>query len=204
VAILASNFAISLITSAGGGTSVVRGDYLASLFNLAFLKIMKQHWLGDARQDSSTKNMSENLQPQPRNSSPLARRMMIYAAVVLVVFLLGFVPMWLQTRAVSNKLAETEHQLTLVRMQDNLASAVIDARRGDYEPARQAASQFYTSMRAELDKGDVSNFTKAQRDGVQPLLASRDGIITLLARSDPASVDRLADLYTAYRKIMNG
>ena len=148
--------------------------------------------------------MSENLQPQPRNSSPLARRMMIYAAVLLVVFLLGFVPMWLQARAASNKLAETEHQLTLVRMQDNLASAAIDARRGDYEPARQAASQFYTSMRAELDKADVSNFTKAQRDGVQPLLAGRDGVITLLARSDPASADRLADLYTAYRKIMSG
>ena len=40
--------------------------------------------------------------------------------------------------------------------------------------------------------------------GVQPLLASGDGVITLLARSDPASADRLADLYTAYRKIMSG
>lgn len=147
--------------------------------------------------------MSENVQPKPTNSS-LVRRVMIYAAVLLVVFLLGFVPMWLKARASTSKLAETDHQLTLVRMQNNLASAVIDARRGDYEPARQAASQFYTSLSAELDKGDASNYTKAQRDGMQPLFAGRDEVITLLARSDPASADRLSDLYTAYRKIMNG
>ena len=38
---------------------------------------------------------------------------------------------------------------------------------------------------------------------MQPLFAGRDEIITLLARSDPASADRLSDLYVAYRKVMN-
>ena len=99
---------------------------------------------------------------------------------------------------------ETEHQLILVRMQSNLASAAIDARRGDYEPARQVASQFFTTLRAEIDKGETSNFTQAQRQGMQPLFAGRDEIITLLARSDPASADRLSDLYVSYRRIMNG
>jgi hypothetical protein len=89
-------------------------------------------------------------------------------------------------------------------MQGNLASAVIDARRGDYEPARQAASQFFTSLRAEIDKGDASDLTQAQRAGLPPLFAGRDEVITLLARSDPAAADRLADLYVAYRKVMNG
>ncbi len=130
-------------------------------------------------------------------------RFIIYAGVILITFLLGFVPMWLKARTASSSLANTEHQLLLVRMQRDLASAVIDARRGDYEPARQAASQFYTSLRAEIDKGDTSSFTQAQRHGMQPMFAGRDEIITLLARSDPASADRLSDLYVAYRKIMN-
>jgi hypothetical protein len=39
---------------------------------------------------------------------------------------------------------------------------------------------------------------------VQPLLAGRDEIITLLARSDPASADRLSELYVAYRKAVGG
>ena len=147
--------------------------------------------------------MSEEVYPKPVKSTPAAQRFLIYAGVLLVVFLLGFVPMWLKARAATGSLIETEHQLVLVRVQSNLASAVIDARRGDYEPARQAASQFFTSLRAEIDKGDTSNFSPAQRQGMQSLFAGRDEIITLLARSDPASADRLSDLYVAYRKIMN-
>lgn len=89
-----------------------------------------------------------------------------------------------------------------MRMQNNLATAVIDARRGDYEPARQAASQFFISTRAEIDMGEASNFTQAQRQGLQPLLAGCDEVITLLARSDPASAERLSDLYVSYRQVM--
>ena len=148
--------------------------------------------------------MSENAQPKPVNSSPVIRRIIIYAGVVLVVFLLGFVPMWLRSRSATSRLVESEHQLVLARMQNELATAVIDAKRGDYEPARQATSQFFTALRAEIDKGNTSSLTQAQREGLQPLFAGRDELITLLARSDPASADRLSDLFVAYRKIMNG
>jgi hypothetical protein len=132
------------------------------------------------------------------------RRLGIYGGVLLFGFLLGFVPMWLQARASAAKLADAERRLTLAGMQGDLASAAIDARRGDYEPARQSASRFFTSLRAEIDKGDTSYFTQAQRAGAQPLLAGRDEIITLLARSDPASADRLSEVYVAYRKAVTG
>ena len=148
--------------------------------------------------------MSEDLEHKPVKSTPALRRFAIYGAVLLVVFLLGFVPMWLKARQSAGSLAEANHQLTLVRMQNNLASAVIDARRGDYEPARQAASQFFTSISTELDKGGASDFTQAQRQGLPPLLDGRDEVITLLSRSDPASADRLSDLYVVYRKAMAG
>jgi hypothetical protein len=148
--------------------------------------------------------MSEDVEPVSTKSTPVMPRILIYAGVLLVVFLLGLVPMWLQARATAGKLADAERQLTLVRMQNNLASAAIDARRGDYEPARQSASQFFTSLRAEIDKGEASAFTQTQRSGMQPLFDGRDEIITLLARSDPASADRLSDLYVAYRKTVGG
>jgi len=154
--------------------------------------------------------MIEEVEPGSHNSTPvgrstpLVRRFIIYAGVLLFGFLLGFVPMWLQARASAARLADVERRLTLVGMQGDLASAAIDARRGDYEPARQTVSQFFTSLRAEIDKGDTSYFTQAQRAGVQPLFDGRDEIITLLARSDPASADRLSDLYVAYRKTVGG
>ncbi|MFN2513954.1 MAG: hypothetical protein ABR568_21375 [Pyrinomonadaceae bacterium] len=148
--------------------------------------------------------MSEDVQTKPVKSSPVMQRFIIYAGVALIIFLLGFVPMWLKARAATSSLDEREHQLMLVRMQSNLASAVIDARRGDYEPARQGASEFFTSLRSEIEKGNTSNFTPAQRQAMEPLFAGRDEIITLLARSDPTSAGRLSDLYVSYRRIMNG
>ena len=148
--------------------------------------------------------MSRDVEPQLVKSKSPIPRFVIYVGVLLLVFLLGFVPMWLKARGTSNTLAKTEQQLVLAKMQNSLGSAVIDARRGDYEPARQGVSQFFTSLRAELDKGDASNLTPAQRVSMQPLLAGRDEIITLLARSDPASADRLSELYVAYRKGVNG
>ena len=87
-------------------------------------------------------------------------------------------------------------------MENTLASAAIDARRGDYEPARQSASNFFTSLRAEIDKGNDSFLSRTQIAELQPVLAPRDEIITLVSRSDPASADRLSDLYVSCRRIM--
>ena len=131
------------------------------------------------------------------------RRLFIFAVLLLVVFLLGFVPMWLKSRECSSSLSEVEHQLSLAGIQNTLASAVIDARRGDYESARQAASNFFTFLRAETERGADSALSQAQKDGAQPLFTQRDRIITLLARGDAASADLLSDLYVSYRKLVN-
>ena len=147
--------------------------------------------------------MSDDTQPKPIKANSLTRRVTIYAGLLLVASLLGFVPMWLKYRECSASLSETEQQLSLARRQNTLASAVIDARRGDYEPARQAASDFFTSLRTETDRGNESALSQVQREGVQALFNQRDEIITLLARSDPAALDRLSDLYVSYREIMN-
>jgi hypothetical protein len=147
--------------------------------------------------------MSDDTQPKPIKANSLTRRVTVYAGLLLVASLLGFVPMWLKYRECSASLSEAEQQLSLARRQNTLASAVIDARWGDYEPARQAASDFFTSLRTETDRGKESALSQGQREGVQALFNQRDEIITLLARSDPAALDRLSDLYVSYREIMN-
>lgn len=149
--------------------------------------------------------MSEDFQPKPaRQPTPLIQRILISAVVLLIVFLLGFVPMWLKARGSAAELATAQNQLTLARLQSSLASATIDARRGEYEPARQAVSNFFTALTAETDKSTGSALTDSQKQNIQSLFAGRDEVITLLARSDPAAADRLADLYASYRKVMSG
>ena len=131
------------------------------------------------------------------------KRIAIYAAVLLGAFLLGLVPMWLAASGRAWERDAARRELRLSQARGNLASAAIDARRGDYEPARQATSEFFTSLRNQVDAaGGDSDLTPAQRDSLRPLLDQRDDLITLLARSDPASADRLSDLYVSYRKAL--
>lgn len=131
------------------------------------------------------------------------KRIGIYAAIALVIFLLGLVPMWLKASDNASQRDAAQRELRLSQMQNNLAAAAIDARRGDYEPARQTASDFFTALRNQADASNESALTDKQRNDVRPMLQQRDDIITLLARSDPASADRLSDLYVAYRKAVS-
>jgi len=146
--------------------------------------------------------MSEEVQPKPVRTTSSIRRVSIYAGLLLVVFLLGFVPTWLKSREYSSRLSEVEHRLGMALIENTLASTVIDARHGDYESARKAASLFFNSLRAEIDKGNDSALSQTQREGMSPLFIPRDEIITLLARSEPASADRLSELYVSYRRII--
>jgi len=144
--------------------------------------------------------MSENWQSRTTHR---IRRLVIYVALLLLAFLLGFVPMWIKSRECASRLAEAERQSSLARMENSLVSAAMDARRGDFETARVAASDFFTVLRAATSTDVDSVLSQTQKDGAQPLLAQRDQIITLLSRGDVASADLLSDLYVSYRELVN-
>ena len=128
------------------------------------------------------------------------RRLFLYAAVLLVVFLAGLVPMWLTSRTHARERDAAQASLKISNLQNSLANAAIDARRGEYEPARLAASDFFTNLGTEIARGPDSVFQEAQRNALRSMFDTRDDTITLLARSDPASADRLVDLYSKYRQ----
>ncbi|HZI18337.1 MAG TPA: hypothetical protein VEY09_07050 [Pyrinomonadaceae bacterium] len=134
---------------------------------------------------------------------PGLKRAAIYLGIGLAVFLLGLVPMWLRARDNAAQRDAARRELRVSRMQNALATAAVDAQRGEYEPARQAASEFFTALREQADSGGVdAALTPAQRDGLRPLLAQRDDLITLLARSDPAAAPRLLDMHAAFRRVV--
>lgn len=138
-----------------------------------------------------------------RAGGPTRRRVIIYAVVLVAVFLIGLVPMWLVARQRGAERDVAERNLRLCRLENDLASAVVDARRGEYERARLAASSFFTSLLEQVDQtGRPSDLTAAQRESLRPLLNQRDDVITLLARSDPAAGDRLVEVYMALNEAM--
>jgi hypothetical protein len=127
------------------------------------------------------------------------RRLGVYGAVVFAAFLLGFVPMWLVAQTRATERDAVQQALRLTQLENALAAAAVLARRGDYEPAREAASTFFTNLQAEFDRSP-SIISVSQREPIQSLLGQRDQLITLLARSDPAVAERLADAYVSYRR----
>jgi hypothetical protein len=148
----------------------------------------------------SSTNQDELRGPSSSNRNQRFRRLIIYAALLLIVFLAGLVPMWLTSRTHARERDEAQASLRISNLQNSLANSAIDARRGEYEPARQAASDFFTNLGIELARGRDSVFSEAQRNALRAMFETRDDTITLLARSDPASADRLVDLYTKYRQ----
>ena len=131
------------------------------------------------------------------------RRLIVYVVLLLVAFLLGSVPLWIQLGDSARQLSAATHELNLARAQSALASAVVDVQRGDYELAREAISTFFSTLRLETDSGTASLLSPQQRAAVQPLYDRQDLIITMLARNDAAALAQILDLNETYRVIMN-
>jgi hypothetical protein len=162
--------------------------------------------------------MENSVPPRRTCSVPWTTRVLSYAMILLVGVIVGFVPMWVRERAGAvdasealasadltrsvNALAgaEIEQDLISAALQNTLANAAIDTQRGDYEAARQSASDFYTALRKEVDKGKGTGLSPAQREAAQPFFEMRDEVITLLARSDPAATARFSDMYVSFRE----
>lgn len=144
--------------------------------------------------------MKENDSITVEKSSNNLRRWGIYALVLLIVFLLGLIPMWLQKREVSQELEIIQKLLRKSDIKNLLTTAIVESKRGEYETARKDTSDFFTRLNAEIDKGDESALTEQERTKLKAVFVNRDATITMLAQRDQASVERLTDMYVIYQQ----
>ena len=122
----------------------------------------------------------------------------IYAAILLLVFLLGFIPTCLVARRRGLERDTAQAALRRSNLQNALGNAIVDARAGNYELARQGTSDFFSNLAIEVERDSI--FNAAQETQLRTVLQERDDTITSLARSDPYSADRLTKLYNQYRE----
>ena len=124
--------------------------------------------------------------------------MPLYTAILLLVFLLGFIPTCLVARRRGLERDTAQTALRISNLQNSLGNAIVDARAGNYELARQGTSDFFSNLATEVERDSI--FNAAQETQLRSLLQERDDTITSLARSDPYSADRLMKLYNQYRE----
>ncbi|MGH9900051.1 MAG: hypothetical protein ACRD4L_14495 [Pyrinomonadaceae bacterium] len=139
-----------------------------------------------------------------KKENTFLKKAIIYLVVAVIIFSLGFIPTAYKAYKNGVERDQALNKLKLIQIQNSLASAVIDSRRGDYEPARVAASNFFTTLGEEMDKKTGSALSDTEKISDDEFFKQRDDVITLLARSDPAAADRLSDLYINYRNAMKG
>lgn len=125
-------------------------------------------------------------------------RLPVYAGVLLLVFLLGFIPTCFVARRRGLERDTAQKALRISNLQVSLGNAIADSRAGNYEIARQTTSDFFSTLATEVEQH--STFDSAQETPLRSLLQERDDTITSLARSDPNSADRLMRLYNQYRE----
>jgi hypothetical protein len=140
------------------------------------------------------------------NRSSRIQKWLITAGIVVVLmigsFLVGLVPIWLREHRLQGEFDSVQHELKLNQWQNELGTAAIDARRGEYESARQSASKFFSEISDEMGKTSNPVFTPAQLEQLKSVLGPRDEIITLLARNDPVSADKLTAMHVAFRAVV--
>ena len=164
------------------------------------IRITVKNSISKNLQNHRGEKMSENDSMTVDKSPSILRRWGIYALILLVIFLLGFIPMWLQKRQVSQELETIQKMLRKSEIKGLLTTAIVESKRGEYEPARKDTSDFFTRLTAEIDKGDESALTETERGKLKPIFVNRDSTITMLAQRDQASTERLTDIYVTYQQ----
>ena len=127
-------------------------------------------------------------------------RWVIYAAsAVVLVFVAAMLTQYWRTRSVRTELRAVRAQLAVVESEATIGAAAAEAQQGRYEPARQLASRFFTTVQQRALTGPDE-----QRAALQAILGERDRTITLLSRGDAAATGTLVRLVTQYRALVRG
>lgn len=131
-------------------------------------------------------------------------RLAIVCLCLSLGFTTAFIPMKLQLSASREAAGDLNRQLVKLRIRANLSAAIIDARRGEFELARKAASQFFTQLRTQMTEEHSSIFAPQECKELMKLLEPRDDIITMLARNEVDSAERLTKMFDKYRQATAG
>jgi hypothetical protein len=125
----------------------------------------------------------------------MKNKAIIGAAVVVVVFLAGFLPQYLKANRLEKELLQSRSEVAGGELRDLIALAYVQANQKNFGLAAETASRFFT--RAREAAGQVQD--AGQRKAVEDLLASRDRITAELAKADPASINDLQSLFLQTR-----
>lgn len=124
----------------------------------------------------------------------LLKKLAIAAGILIIAFMLGYVPSVISSRTTLQQNVELEHKLKVAELDGQLAMASYETGRNNYANAAQFLSKFFDGLR------EIINETKdhALKQKLQVMLARRDDITANIAQADPSVKEKLAQMYVEY------
>lgn len=116
------------------------------------------------------------------------------ALAAVLAFLIGFGWQYSRAERLEQELNVASKDLAFERLEGKLAAATIEADLGNYEIARQLASDFFTELQA-----DIRRAPEETHQQLNAIAAQRDIIITAASRSDPQTASLIGQLYNTFR-----
>jgi len=111
--------------------------------------------------------------------------------ILVVVFLLGFVPQYLEKRQVQRDLAISIEKIKLSELRDLAGLMMLEALRQNYGVAGDYSSQYFDKLRETSEAVNNSTLKRS----LQELLNKRDTVTAALSKADPASASQLQTIF---------
>jgi len=121
----------------------------------------------------------------------------IAAIVLVVVFLIGFVPQYLKVNNLEAELRQARQTNTSAELRDLAGLAYFQANQKNYGIAAGTVQRFFSRVREVANQTPDANARKSYED----LLISRDKITAELAKGDAGVMGDLQELFVKTRRM---
>jgi hypothetical protein len=130
----------------------------------------------------------------------MTNKIIVVDVLLVVVFLLGFVPQYLKASRLETELRQSHEAHAGADLRDLIGLAYLQSNQKNYGLAAATTGQYFNRVR------EVANGTQdaSRRKALEDLLAPRDRITAELAKGDAAVIGDLQDLFVKTRAATAG
>lgn len=128
----------------------------------------------------------------------LLKKLAVGAGVLIIAFLLGYVPTSISSRSTQRLNAELEHKLRIADLGNQLAMASYEANRNNYANATEFSSRFFNGLPEII----TDSKDQALRQKLQAMLLHKEEITSNPAQVDQTVKEKLAQMYAEYFQAM--
>jgi hypothetical protein len=125
----------------------------------------------------------------------MTNKIIVAAAALVVVFLLGFLPQYVKTSRLEAELRQSREAYAAAELHDLIGLACLQTNQKNYGLAAATTAQYFNRVREVANRAQDASRRKALED----LLTPRDRITAELAKGDTAAIGDLQDLFVKTR-----